>query len=263
MLLSSELIPSSPKSYDKWMARSCVAIAAGAAPMSVDGRTVQITLHDHTLSSSSGPLNADVTGDGRSDLPGLSTIASSGYVANGGATNTYGSIAAAAFDGGYIGLARFSYRSRSDISIGRTYFITIGGYFAIDDVPVFSQAFVPITFKDARIHNGAVTGAWLEVRAASLAPSNNSITLIRTVFDDNSTNASVGGFSPGVPNIEWLSPLERAAILKQISKLKRKAKFFLIRARKANRAGNPREARKLRRKFKRVRAQQKALSAQL
>ena len=164
-----------------------MALAATAA--SSHAATVQITLTGNKLSSTSAggnTLNADLTGDGTADVIVKSTLNRASMVS----VNLKGLGFAIAGKYGFTNRPNYFQRPR----LGPN---GIGGGSIYTPVPSALTALNPITFSDNRINGGAVTGAWLEVRAFNVSATSHTVQLTRLIFDDASATRPVFASIPG------------------------------------------------------------------
>jgi hypothetical protein len=180
------------------------AITSGLTAISANAAVVQITLSNNRIATSINTLNADVTGDGNDDL----TFSNS-------STDT--SSARVAINSNSVKASRFfSFISSSFTSIFRQ-----DAQFALGGVGIASNAgsvgsityLNPFTFTDARIRGGALTEAWLEITASNIAFDNQSVQLMRVIFDDSDDVLTRPTFAsiPGVQT-EWSAIPEPSSI---------------------------------------------------
>ena len=171
------------------------AMALAATTAGSQAATVQITLTGNWIISSlygGNRLNADLTGDTIADVTLTDSVASeiSGGVRvkiNGGGTDHYCSAWPMPL-GNKIADARFA-----SVWVGPDVVFGYGQQIAL--------TLNGIVFSDARIHGGAVTEGWLEVRAVNAGPR-HGVVLSRLIFDDAGTTRPAFDSVPGVQT-EW------------------------------------------------------------
>jgi len=258
---SDNLAPHSHSRF-RWMAGSTAA--AVAASSTAIAETVQITQTGNSINATSGSLNADLTGDGTADIPMLVSMRNSGTSpANPmGSTVRFFNFVEADSSGGSIAFALFSNRYNLTMASGTEYYVSAAGNSSFGPNPKTLRSLHPVVFTDARINGGTPSNGFLDIRSASLTPTNNSITFVRLVFDDASPTAPTGIITGGADKA-WLSPAERAAVLSQISRLSRKIKKLKGKVRKKKQVGTFKKALKLNRKVRKLKKKQRALRASL
>jgi hypothetical protein len=143
----------------KWMAGATAATAAGAA--SAQGGMITVNLVGNFISATGGNhLNADLTGDGQADL----VIANATYFAlHRTSGTTFNRYAAAVQLNGLPAFAIFDndFQSGNERLASRTAMI-YRGY----GTPSLTGS-IPISFKDLRINDGALTSGSLEVTVSA------------------------------------------------------------------------------------------------
>ncbi|MEM9016561.1 MAG: hypothetical protein AAGC68_06075 [Verrucomicrobiota bacterium] len=231
------------------------AAGAGLAGGDASAITEQITLGNNFLSgpgsvNTINTLNGDITGDGNTDLPGLSArFLSTGPTTRGdSSTQTRYRFRSAILDSSNGFFAQAGYNTRS-YSYGSgfttsrrsfTAFVQTGfstsvynsivytfpyGYYSFSRTPsaypVEAIAPVPVTFTDADINGGTPTNGFLEVRAfnralgvGGTAQENHGIELVRLIFDADSTAAPAGIFAnmPAFDEYDPAAAKERAEV---------------------------------------------------
>lgn len=228
--------------------------------------TVQITLTNNQLSQTANTLNADFTGDSMEDLIGMEPTAfrvtaaptSNSTVVKYRATSSVsiqlpGSV--------YLGFAKFSVNNDSNLERTQTsnrfpnYNVTaVGGASVGGTAPGTAEGLHPVIFSDPKINDGQPTSGFLEVKTSNLPE--NTIQLVRLVFDDASTAAPagvvIGGTVdespvPAVYEAERLAREAKRAALRK--KIKAKIKKFKGLLRRAVRAKDKRKIKLIRKKI--------------
>jgi len=224
---SESLISNSNKAHGKWIAGSAAILSAVATTPASAG-VVQITLSGEIVTDVGGITNTftgDFTGDGIVDTSNMLAGVSMGeaFLYQG----TY-NIANAQYAGGGMIEARVA-----------------GAGTVTGPPPLSISGLFPVTFKDARINGGVPTAALIDVRASGVA-TGETIQVVRSVFNDASTAAPVGGVAGGT-NREFDPTVyaQRISLASKIRKLKKKAK-------KAKRSANLFKAKKLKNKLKKL-----------
>ncbi len=235
----------------KWMTRSMAAVGVLGCIDSADAKTVQIDQTGNRLTGNAGKLSADLTGDGIDEWENFRSYNSSSTQVRAISTRYHNGCHVFG-DGELVALARFR-RVLIDTSVHSEYY-RVDIYRGPKDqgsTPRTTRGLTPLTFSDARINGGQTTNGFAEILASSLSPTDNSIEILRLVFDDASTTAPedvvVGGRKP-----EWIQAAEFAVLIAKNSKLKRKVKKFRKNREKKARTGNFSKARKLRKKVKKL-----------
>ena len=116
-----------------------------------------------------------------------------------------------------------------------------------------------MVFSNSRINRGLPAEGFLDVRASSLAPDNNSLTGLQLVFDDISINLPFNTkIIAGGTNTEWISPEQMAAdqaaalLAAEKSQLMRDTKRLDRRAKFAKRKGKLKVSRNLSKKARQL-----------
>lgn len=184
---------------EKKLCRSAAWLAGTAAICpDVGASTVQIRQINNAYNGYADNLQADLTGDGIDDLPGL--YGSSTFTA----TYTPGSSY-------YRRLRQFVNTSalgrqwwgshvlwaKSSTVLESTYRANISNANATHQGENFQgiTELVPVSFSDARINAGATTDGLLEVFVEVWTGRDFQIKLVRLIFDDESTNEPAGAVS--------------------------------------------------------------------
>lgn len=180
------------RSAAKWLPG---AMALAATTASTQAAVVQITLTGNKISTSGdNTLNADVTGDNSADLVFANPlVVKPGFSAYKAFVSINGNgLSARIFfgDSNAVGDAQFATRG-----IGTPNTNTAPLSFDI-------KYLNPISFRDARINNNALTHGWLEVNSVVVQESSATVQLTRLIFDDESTTRPAFGSIPGVQT-EW------------------------------------------------------------
>lgn len=236
----------------KWWKIAGSTTALGAVAGAAHAETVQISLIGNQLSHELGnTLDLDLTGDGIDNLKSSLTTA-----------RTFGSFFAVYFGASTLNNSRLSAAAHVSTTSYTARVVGTTTTFQFDNSPLEVSALVPIQFTDARINTGAETNGLLEIRARNISATDHQISLLRLVFDDESTDeptdAMVGGTKP-----EWVAPVvvpefvDTAAIEK--SKLQRNVKKLKRSLRKARRKGNRSATLRVKKKLKKLRAKLQAL----
>lgn len=171
---------------------------AAGATASAEAGIVQIDLTGNGATFNGTSVvdhsNADITGDGIDDLVGSSSLSFQNAKGEGLAGRIAGVNVVA------------SYRYFTSSSVPFTYFFAaIERNYSSNDAPVSVRDFVPVTFTDARINNGAPTQGYLEVSARCLAADSSEIRLVRLVFDD--ANVQITGMISVTTSFPaWMDP---------------------------------------------------------
>jgi hypothetical protein len=126
-------------------------------------------------------------------------------------------------------LASETFSSSIEYNVGVGSDSTSGG------TPKTLRGMIPVTFSDARINGGAMTNAYLEVRATNLDFDSHKIELVRLVFDDAEPEAQFrlsdeqyplwGNIATSMPLTGTKSRIEKkiAALERQIRQLKKQS----------------------------------------
>jgi len=251
-------LPTLPEgTLPRWLAGGATLAGSALLAGTASAGTVQIDLTGNEASTSGSILTdnsyGDLTGDGSDDLTGSSSLSFfalktggsrvgktggsrvgiRGYVAGRSVGASYGSIFGSAIEG----------TSQGSASVKKAFFASIGKSRPIQQAARTSaRAFVPVTFTDALINDGAATEGLIEVVAENISETEHRIQLVRLVFDDENTDgpeANVETQYPPFfdPRIAYTQDLQRnfngaksllkkrvAAIESQIKKLKATAK---------------------------------------
>jgi len=175
------------------------ALAATVASTQAGVTLVQITLTGNQISTTGGnTLNADVTGDGISDLSFVSPHTAVSHVAhNYGAFVTIGGnrLSAQAFIEGS------SVKGNAQFAAGGV------GIPSVADFGGFNIKYLnPISFTDARINGGALTQGYLEVNSIDIPDQSATVALTRLVFDPLHTTMTTDGLSTSTPYTEFAVP---------------------------------------------------------
>jgi len=252
------IIPTLPDgTLPRWLAGGATLAGSALLAGTASAGTVQIDLTGNEASTSGSILTdnsyGDLTGDGSDDLTGSSSLSffalneggsrvgkTGGsqvgirwYVAVRSVGASYSSIFGSAIEG----------TSQGSASVKKAFFASIGKSRPIPQAARTSaRAFVPVTFTDALINDGAATEGLIEVVAENISETEHRIQLVRLVFDDENTDgpeANVETQYPPFydPRIAYTQDLQRnfkgsknrlkkrvAALESQIKKLKATAR---------------------------------------
>ncbi len=255
------------------MASAGASVAAVALPSDSAAGTVQITLYGNQITSG-GPnsLSADITADGKPDLRHLhansrfgtkstSTGLGSVFVYNthsvvvtSGTTTAYAFFGSARGKSYYVSnLARTArLSSNSGYLAGAGSVLAMSSNFAGDE-PGSTRGLTPVTFSDRQVNGGALTHAFVEIRAFNLDRTTHTVQFVRTLFDDAST-APPTGVAAGVPYREFDPTVYslRPYLAQEIARLKKRAKKVVKR--------NKRKAKRLRNRAKQLEERLAAIS---
>jgi hypothetical protein len=161
------------------LGRWLLGTAAAGATASVEAGTVQIDLTGNGVTFAASVLDdqtyRDLTGDGIDDLVGSSNL---GFTTHRGGNGIIGAVA-----GARVG----AFFTRSS-NTSTTFVAFVGTAGDSDGQPTYIRNFIPITFSDARINEGAATRGFIEVFANNLSDTSHEIQLVRLVFDDENTD---------------------------------------------------------------------------
>jgi len=169
-------------------------LAATAASSQAFVTLNQITLTGNKLSLAGNNLNADVTGDGISDISFQGVYFTS--------TGSGAAYAIAGINGRSVTAA---------IGLGKPFSVDaqfanggVGVPGSLGAIPASIKYLNPISFTDARINGGASTQGYLEVHASNTAYK-PVVELTRLVFDPNSTTMGTSGLSTSTTYTEFVA----------------------------------------------------------
>jgi len=172
-----------------------VSGAVAATVASTQASVVQITLTGNKLTNSSDTLNADLTGDGTSDIT------------FGGVEQKSSAVIAKINGGAYVYAGLF-------VTINKAFYAAVAAFNPSGGVGRSFQSspfkenikyLNPLSFTDARINGGALTQGYLEVNAFNTSYSQHTVALTRLVFDDASTTLGNSGLSTSATYTEFVA----------------------------------------------------------
>lgn len=185
-----------------WMAGSAAVVASG---VSVDAGTVQITLTGEQVTTGNGTFTGDLTGDTTDDVPN--------WVTNSGTFSTGpGSFIVKNYSPAVLSISgsRFAYAAYQTVAgnfTGKYSYARAGSSIQYSSVgyPASARTLVAFTFSDSRINGDNVTNALADIHAFNNSITSHTVEIVRTVFDDASTDEPVG-VTAGGSNTEWAPP---------------------------------------------------------
>jgi hypothetical protein len=210
-IMKSSALPTVPilpeGTVPRWLAGGATLAGSALIAGTASAGTVQIDLAGNEASTSGSILTdnsyGDLTGDGSDDL-GTSSSLSFGPLKSGGPRvgirgYVAGQPVGASYGSNFVSGIEASSQV-SSIVIKKAFGAYVGKTGGSPQAtPTTTRAFVPVSFTDAQINNGAKTGGLLEVVAENISATEHRIQLVRLVFDDESTDSPVADVETQYP----------------------------------------------------------------